>query len=102
MKVLMHHSQRAARSFVRGLEIRLKTGKELDLECEPLNVNKAMQKLCSTLIKIWTSTRVDEFAVKHERELQLSLIFHEEKIKEITTVSVVLYVIKNRVYLHKL
>jgi hypothetical protein len=24
MKVLMHHSQRAARSFVRGLEIRLK------------------------------------------------------------------------------
>jgi hypothetical protein len=26
MKVLMHHSQRAARSFVRGLEIRLKAG----------------------------------------------------------------------------
>ena len=26
MKVLMHHSQRAARSFVRGLEIRLKEG----------------------------------------------------------------------------
>jgi hypothetical protein len=25
MKVLMHHSQRAARSFVRGLEIRLNT-----------------------------------------------------------------------------
>jgi hypothetical protein len=48
------------------------------------------------------STRVDEFAVKHERELQLSIFsyFHEEKIKEITTVSVVLYVIKNRVYLY--
>jgi hypothetical protein len=34
--------------------------------------------------------------------LKNSLIIHEEKIKEITAVSVVLYVIKNHVHLHKL
>ena len=30
MKVLMHHSQRAARSFVRGLEIRLNAANSMD------------------------------------------------------------------------
>jgi hypothetical protein len=34
--------------------------------------------------------------------LKNSLIIHEEKTKEITTVSVVLYVIKNNVNVHKL
>jgi hypothetical protein len=34
--------------------------------------------------------------------LKNSLIIQEEKTKEITTVSVVLYVIKNHVHLHKL
>jgi hypothetical protein len=36
MKVLMHHSQQAARSFVRGLEIRLKYG----VIVSKLSVNK--------------------------------------------------------------
>ena len=34
--------------------------------------------------------------------LKNSLIIHEEKTKEITAVSVVLYVIKNHAHLHKL
>ena len=34
--------------------------------------------------------------------LKNSLIIHEENTKEITAVSVVLYVIKNHVHLHKL
>ena len=38
--MLMHHSQRAARSFVRGLEIRLKSGKqEIGLKQELLGDN---------------------------------------------------------------
>ena len=34
--------------------------------------------------------------------LKNSLIIHEEKTKKIATMSVVLYVIKNQVHLHKL
>jgi hypothetical protein len=41
MKVLMHHSQQAARSFVRGLEIRLNTShfKFLSIRSDPGFVN---------------------------------------------------------------
>jgi hypothetical protein len=38
----------------------------------------------------------------HEIFKLVNLIIHEEKTKEITSVSVVLYVVKNHVNLHKL
>jgi hypothetical protein len=50
MKVLMHHSQRAARSFVRGLEIRLKPVFHLNRIVTYRSIFFCVEVISSTLV----------------------------------------------------
>ena len=93
------------------------------------NTSKQIRKLVESALRVMTSTdlyslanfngAVDSLVASTEDKnkvqdiaseafdagtlyFEKSLIIHEEKTKEITAVSVVLYVIKNHVHLHKL
>jgi hypothetical protein len=77
MKVLMHHSQRAARSFVRGLEIRLYAKKKTAYGTLGTIVCRSKQRNCQFIKLSFALGPYGKYCWRYPRTFQLYYKFNE-------------------------